>query len=881
MMPFANLILGSGVTAGLTLLISLVGYAFVARVSGPSRLVRLALASQVGLAWVVFGAALLGAWFPLRGWPSWLIWSPGFIVWLLPTARRVIIEDTKHIVRHRCFAAGLIGLGVVWLALTLPFAIQPDLAFFEGASNHDNFFWIMGAEHLQRNPYLAWFEASAAFPVFNSAQAIIGLSPAWGRMGAEGLLAVVGGALGLSTIRIFNFAVVALSVPWLLTVFATGRILCQRCLSPRLTVLAAICQPVFIFFIANGNLPNLVGALFGGGLWLATILVLESETKLNWGLGIGIVLLVHGLLATYPEVVPFALLPAACLCLWRLIAGTTLTRRNTLLIGLAVAIAAVINPYTAQRAWYGFWISFSTARDDVAWANLMNPLIYTEYIPGLITLSIPAVERYGTIFGALTSLAIITTVVQSLRQRSGSVALPFSIVSFVLLLAYTIVTSFSYGWQKSVQFSGIQIAALTSVIAADRFSTFRQKRSRGWWWNSACFALTAAVLLHGVVASAWDSLDWSFRKGLTEKQLAVRDKLAAQWPGQEIFVDGATFSAPFFQSMWSSRVLQKNPIVFSSRDTAPGGYLRDTVNQVDPATTAYPPLLYAATPWLEAFDPSAKVELGDRMARIVRPQTLVSAFTGVYPDYGIPQFTEDSFAFNVRPRRDGWFEFSLKPTKQVSEATRLVAITSAGGKESKTIVRPSSSGDFAARLPLRGGQLNTIHVTATDPPVGPDDGEVFFPFFVSQMRIRLSTGVLSPQDGLITFGQSGNYTRYETSGLSLTDADHTWTEADRVLIRFSTLPTENAVDLRMVAFPFLPPSGPEQQRCDLFFNGNLVFTAPFTEPGVLRASIPKDVWNESQIAELELRLPDAVLQANGQRGSRALALVKLETSSSP
>mgnify|MGYP003669755375 FL=1 len=85
----------------------------------------------------------------------------------------------------------------------------------------------------------------------------------------------------------------------------------------------------------------------------------------------------------------------------------------------------------------------------------------------------------------------------------------------------------------------------------------------------------------------------------------------------------------------------------------------------------------------------------------------------------------------------------------------------------------------------------------------------------------------------------------------------------------------------MVAFPFLPPSGPEQQRCDLFFNGNLVFTAPFTEPGVLRASIPKDVWNESQIAELELRLPDAVLQANGQRGSRALALVKLETSSSP
>jgi hypothetical protein len=61
----------------------------------------------------------------------------------------------------------------------------------------------------------------------------------------------------------------------------------------------------------------------------------------------------------------------------------------------------------------------------------------------------------------------------------------------------------------------------------------------------------------------------------------------------------------------------------------------------------------------------------------------------------------------------------------------------------------------------------------------------------------------------------------------------------------------------MVAEPFLGAGNQRVQPTELRFNGNLVFSSPFTEPGVLRVRIPKEMWNSLPIATVRLTMPNA------------------------
>lgn len=880
-MPLVNFFLGSGVTLAVSLLLIFVGYLFVGRLNLGGRFLRLALASQVGLAWIIFGAAALGLWFPLRGWPSWLIWSPALVVWLVPRLRRALVGDFAAALRHPLAVPMLAGLAVVWLALMIPMALQPDLAFFEGSPNHDNFFWIMGAEHLQRNAYLDPFQADAAYPVFNAAQAILGPSPAWGRMGAEGMLAVVGGALTLSTIRIYNFAVVALSLPWIFTVFATARIMCARALTPGLTFVAVVGQPVLIFFISNGNLPNLLGTLFAGGLWLCTLLLLENKTRLSWSMAVVLILLVQGVLASYPEIAPFAALPPALYGLWCLVRRSATLRRRTLGLAAVAALGLVVNPITAQRAWYGFWVSFNTARDDVAWTNLLDWVTVANKVPSLVTLSVPSASRYNDGEGWMFSLGIALAAGLTLWRRHATVAVAFSLAGFVVLLAYTIVTAFSYGWQKSVQFSGIPFAAFTGVLAFDRAREFwLGLRGARRWLAVTPFLLLGFALLLATYRSSQESLRWSHQKGLSEGQLALRDALAATHRDRPILVDGATFDAAFFHSMWASRTLQKNPLLFSGRDLAPGGYLHDSVTVIDPATAPFPTLLYGATAWLEAFDGSAPVVAGDHFARVVRPATLITATEGFVPaEGGLPQFAAADSGFDLRVQRDGWLEFSLVPRVPAPAINRLEITATTPDREHRMSVLPGARGNLSTRVPLVGGALNVIRVTSVAPPSAVEVG-VPHVYAIRDLKVTLGTARLSPTTGVVDFGAAGNSTRYAATGLADPGDDATWTAEPIVRLSFIPERTEHDVALRLIARPALRDGVTALQHCDLFFNGNLIFTSPFTEPGVLRATIPAHVWNEVQIAEIQLHLPDALPPTPGSAEQPGLALVRLETSRS-
>lgn len=72
------------------------------------------------------------------------------------------------------------------------------------------------------------------------------------------------------------------------------------------------------------------------------------------------------------------------------------------------------------------------------------------------------------------------------------------------------------------------------------------------------------------------------------------------------------------------------------------------------------------------------------------------------------------------------------------------------------------------------------------------------------------------------------------------------------------IPAQTDVYLEVVAQPYTTGTGnPPKLRCSLLFNGRLIFDAPFQGPGVIRAVVPKDVWNARRFGVIQLLLPDA------------------------
>lgn len=144
---------------------------------------------------------------------------------------------------------------------------------------------------------------------------------------------------------------------------------------------------------------------------------------------------------------------------------------------------------------------------------------------------------------------------------------------------------------------------------------------------------------------------------------------------------------------------------------------------------------------------------------------------------------------------------------------------------------------------------------------------------------------LSPSTGEMDFSDHGNYEQYQVIGFSTPQAgDYAPTAANDVILQFKALPTDHEVQLHMIAEPFVGPGNQRIQPTELWFNGHLVFSAPFTEPGILRAAIPKDMWNERPVATIHLGIPRAQSPAemgiSGDVRKLGLSVKKLTTRAS-
>lgn len=302
------------------------------------------------------------------------------------------------------------------------------------------------------------------------------------------------------------------------------------------------------------------------------------------------------------------------------------------------------------------------------------------------------------------------------------------------MLAYTILTSFGYGWQKSVQFFGINLSVLFPVLLAGKIhDAFRRTETR--WPARIVLAASLAILVHGMSGSILESLKSAGYKGLTRSLLTLRYRIAREFPGQPMYIDGPTFRSFFFHSMWSARLFAGNPLVFFSREDEDGGYLRDFVTLANPTTLAPTGLYYVDANWARAFDYQPVPLVKDRVGVLLRKHNLVPETAGFYRTTGVPTMAEAGFSLTIYPYADGWLEFILEPNGQPLGECRLEGSATTDAKVEQTTAMLDGRRHLTVRFPLKANTRNAIAVQISGAPaVDPEGDDPPFPFRVLEVN---------------------------------------------------------------------------------------------------------------------------------------------------
>ena len=707
-----NQLEGLLILLGLPAALLLSGYWLAALLADSDPFERLAFGLAAGLAVLLAAVAAVNFFRPLAGPWAYACLAPVVLTLLLPRSRNSLGRDlftaAKEAPRPVLVAGAVFALLLLW-----PVIIDPFTLYYDGTSNHDSFFWISGAEHLKRHTYMEIPVVSRVQPLTNAAVAIIGWTPAWGRMGAEGLLALASSVVDLSPLKLYLYGTASLAVVWCALAGLIVRTFVNAT-PTRFMAAAVMCvQPLFVFFYGNANLPNLLGTLTGTAAILATERALRAGLErpaefTAWATLAALSL--HGLLCSYPEMIPFVLLPCGLLWLRPWFTGSA-GWRTRLLVAAALLAGLTLNLATTVRAAVGFWASFVSARADATWANLFNPLELAEYIPALATLSISGAKELGPWLGWPLSVLIVVTsgfAVARSRDRFGLLA---GLAGSAVLLVYTLYTGFSYGWQKTVQFSGLFVAATMPAAVIDtlwRYRPFAASRRR-----LANLALAAIVgfMAYATVMNCRDIYKWSNRKVIANDWFALRDQSRATLGGRPVLVEAATFRMAFFHGMWAAYFMPESHLYFGGRGVESGGYLRDYVLNEANIEIPRPDAVLVGRPWAETIDANSPRLLTGREYALVQKSNRVLALAGVNPLNGVPDTASGAFTLQIVPHTASDLVLDLAPRAAAGwpAAEWRLRRTAAGAPEFNATV--SGASPWHLRIPLVAGQTNEVSVT--------------------------------------------------------------------------------------------------------------------------------------------------------------------------
>jgi hypothetical protein len=712
-----NQIEGFLILTALPLSMLLTGYWLAALLTKSDPLERLAFALPCGLALLLAAAAAVNFFQPLRGVWAYLCLTPILLTILLPRNRASLMHDVAGVFRSASRPV-LCAVAAFFALLLWPVLQTPSSLFYDGTSNHDSFFWISAAEHLKRHTYMDLPVVSATQPLTNATSALIGWKPAWGRIGGEALLALSSSVINVSPLKLYLYATACLAMVWISLVYLAIRTFVTDTPS-RLTGAAILClQPVFVFFHGNANLPNLLGTLTGTALIIATERAIRVGTGRKYEFTAWATLAalsLHGLLCSYPEMVPFVLLP--CGLLWLRPWFTTGPRqfaRTGLTVATAMVAGAALNPATAIRAVHGFIASYLAARADTNWANLFEPLDRAEYVPALVTLSIAGCKELEWWFGWPLSVLVVGLVAVAIRRSRDPFGLAAGLAGSAALLTYTLVMSFSYGWQKIVQFSGIFVAVLFPAAVIEILWRHRESAHQS---RRAATALLATIVIFSGYASFMNCRDvykWSDRKVISADWFKLRDHSRTALVDAPVLVEAASFRMAFFHGMWSAYFLPESHIYFGSRGEESGGYLRAwTANEQKNAIPS-PSAVLVGRPWSDSFDANSPRILTGREYSLLQKSNRVFAMSGMHPLNGVPDYVSESFSVDILPHSGSNLLIELSPrAKDTAPVASWSVSRQAEGVEVFTAT-VSGPPPWHLKIPLVSQQRNQVTVKLTE-----------------------------------------------------------------------------------------------------------------------------------------------------------------------
>lgn len=708
------------------------GYWLAAALKEETPLARLAVALPAGLFSILALVAAVNFFRPLAGVWAYACLAPALATLAWPRLLRSLWQDATAAWRGR--ENLVLGAGALFfLCLLWPVLQNPATIFYDGTSNHDSFFWVAGAEHLKRSTYMAAPLVSPTQPLTHSAVAIIGWQPPWGRMGAEGLLAMVSSVINVSPLKLFLYATASLQFTWVALAWLALRTFYGSISSRYVAAALVCCQSVFVFFFSNSNLPNLLGALAGATLVIATQRALTAAA----GAGRGALLLLvtlsfHGLLCAYPEMVPFVLLSAGLLWLraW-FAAGPRAAARPCLLVAAAIILGALLNGATTLRAWHGFLASFAAARADTSWANLFNPLILPEYLPALASLSVPAARSLGHWLGWPLTLAFVLAIALLIRGARDRVGLAAVFAGSILLIGYTIAEDFAYGWQKSVQFAGVFFSMAFPAAALD---ALQRARSGGMAWRRIVTAALAGVALYLGYATAMEIREgykWSNRKVISADWFKLRSHVGEHLRGQTVLIEPATFRMAFFHGMWAAYFLRDSHIYYAARGDENGGYLRFYVRTEHHPEMPAPQAYLVSRAWGDGFDANSPRILTGREYVLLQKSNRVLGLSGFQPVNGMPDFAGASIRLEILPHSPGNLLLDLTPRGDGPPPTLAwkVGRLAAGEAFTTTVSGPPP---WRLKIPLAARQRNQVDLVAESPDGSPLPAQ----FIVRGLRIE-------------------------------------------------------------------------------------------------------------------------------------------------
>ena len=694
--------------------IFLAGYGLAARLRAIGTPERFAVAALAGLGWLLLNVSVVSAFKPLAGvWVWACLWPVGATL-MDRQARAQLVRDVVELVRHvRVVTAILLIVGfevlLLWPALS-----QPEVIYYDGSPNHDGFFWVSGAHYLAGHNYREALSEAAAYPSSYSSASIVGSSPAWGRMGAEGLLAVLAALTGRDPLQIYVAASAALFGPWLAAIFLTVRTFLVDKIPVTVVGGIVVLQPLFVFFHGNSNLPNLLGVLMGTAAVIATQRSLQSATE-RWPWLVLLALAGHGTLCAYPEILPFVALPAALLWFRAFLSPQTYPSRKFLTAPLlAAGLALLLNPFSTGRAWYGLKIAANMIRADQNWSNVFGLLSPFHYPAALLSLAPNATGKFSPWLSGILSSVLVLSFFYAIRRAKDPWGALLIVSGAGALWAYTLVTDFTYGWQKTVQFAAVFLAAILPVTA---LVVLGKGDGSGRWLRRSALILIVGFFAYATAFNVREMYRWAKTKTLTRDWYALQNFARQMRPGASFLIEGATFRPAFFLSMWSTYFLRDHPLYFAPRSDETGGYLRPKAAFEKYGSDPSPDAVLVSHAWAAAFDRNSPRWFEGSAFSVLRQANRILRWEGLEPSTGVPAAARNRIEASIVPHSAALFRLEIDWTENTP--TRPPLNWQLTGKIDGTEVYASviaGPPPWKLVVPLQPGKINEIAFVARDAP---------------------------------------------------------------------------------------------------------------------------------------------------------------------